>query len=132
MTHLLTAHFLTATLGLVANIMNNVAFLPQIIKSYRTKRVEDVSIGMFIMLITTQICWIVYAIPLHAYNLWVSCLVEIFLLLPIFFLWMRYRIPRQARVAEVSQATQQEVVFLSQAKAQRRRKPRATRIKVSA
>ena len=33
--------------GFIANISSNVAFIPQIVKSYRRKQVEDVSIGMF-------------------------------------------------------------------------------------
>ena len=80
-------------LGFVANILSNVAFLPQIVKSYRTKRVEDISITMFVVLFTTQLCWIGYAIPIKATNLWTSSLIEIVLLLPIFAMWVRYKRP---------------------------------------
>lgn len=79
------------TAGFIANILSNLAFVPQIIKSYRRKRVEDISITMFAVLFTTQICWIIYAIPLHASNLWTSSLIEIALLLPIFGMWIKYR-----------------------------------------
>ncbi|MBL4647419.1 MAG: PQ-loop repeat-containing protein [Gammaproteobacteria bacterium] len=81
----------TESMGFVANILSNVAFVPQIIKSYRTKKVEDISISMFLMLFTTQLCWIAYAIPLHARNLWISSLIEIILLIPIFIMWAKYR-----------------------------------------
>ena len=81
----------THALGFIANISSNAAFIPQIIKSFRRKCVEDVSIGMFAMLFTTQLCWIAYALPLHARQLWTSSLTEIILLLPMFFLWFRYR-----------------------------------------
>lgn len=80
-------------LGFTANIMSNVAFVPQIIKSFRRKKVDDLSIGMFVLLFTTQLCWIGYAIPIHAKQLWTSSLTEIILLIPIFVLWMRYRTP---------------------------------------
>ncbi len=83
------SHF-TATLGMIANISSNVAFVPQIIKSYRLKSVDDVSIGMFLLLFLTQVCWIGYAIPIHATQLWISCLTEIVLLLPIFAMWWQY------------------------------------------
>ena len=79
--------------GLVANVLSNIAFIPQIVKSYRRKRVDDISITMFLTLFTTQLCWIIYAVPLHARNLWTSSLIEIVLLLPIFFMWARYRKP---------------------------------------
>ena len=77
--------------GLIANISSNIAFIPQIIKSYRRKKVEDVSISMFVVLFTTQICWIVYAVPIGAENLWISSLIEIVLLLPLFVMWFFYK-----------------------------------------
>lgn len=77
--------------GFIANILSNVAFIPQIIKSFRRKCVKDVSIGMFITLFSTQVCWILYAIPMHARNLWTSSLIEIVLLIPIFVMWIKYR-----------------------------------------
>ncbi len=80
-------------LGFTANIMSNVAFVPQIIKSFRRKKVDDLSIGMFVLLFATQLCWIGYAIPIHAKQLWTSSLTEIILLMPIFVLWIRYRTP---------------------------------------
>lgn len=78
-------------LGFIANIMSNIAFIPQIIKSFRRKKVDDISIGMFAVLFTTQLCWIGYAIPIHARQLWTSSLIEIVLLIPIFVLWIKYR-----------------------------------------
>ena len=80
-------------LGFTANIMSNVAFVPQIIKLFRRKKVDDLSIGMFVLLFATQLCWIGYAIPIHAKQLWTSSLTEIILLVPIFVLWIRYRTP---------------------------------------
>ncbi|MBT5293705.1 MAG: hypothetical protein HOL40_08270 [Cellvibrionales bacterium] len=82
-------HF-TDTLGMIANISSNVAFVPQIIKSYRCKNVTGLSMGMFALLFLTQLCWIGYAIPIGAKQLWISSLTEIVLLLPIFILWWRY------------------------------------------
>lgn len=81
-------------LGFTANIMSNVAFVPQIVKSFRRKKVDDLSIGMFVLLFVTQLCWIGYAIPIHARQLWTSSLTEIILLMPIFLLWIRYRNPK--------------------------------------
>jgi len=82
---------LSETTGLIANILSNIAFIPQIIKTYRCKKVDDISIGMFIILFITQICWICYAVPIHARNLWASSLIEIVLLIPIFIMWSKYR-----------------------------------------
>ena len=77
--------------GFIANISSNVAFLPQLLKSYRRKTVEDVSITMFAVLFSTQLCWIIYAVPIGAKNLWISSLIEIILVLPIFYMWYLYK-----------------------------------------
>lgn len=84
--------------GFTANISSNFAFVPQIIKSYRRKRVEDVSIGMFTILFLTQLCWITYAVPIGAVNLWISSLIEIVLLAPIFVMWLMYKRPRKTKI----------------------------------
>lgn len=81
----------TFLLGFIANVMSNFAFLPQIVKSYQTKSVDDLSIGMFLVLFTCQLCWIGYAIPIHAQQLWISSAIEIVLLIPIFYMWVLYR-----------------------------------------
>lgn len=81
--------------GMIANVTSNMAFVPQIIKSYRRKSVEDISIGMFSILFFTQLCWIIYAIPIHAYQLIMSSSIEIILLLPIFIMYCLYSRPGQ-------------------------------------
>lgn len=82
---------LTDLMGISANIMSNVAFLPQIIRSFRRKQVEDLSIGMFAILFLTNIFWIGYALPIQAIHLCASAFIEIGLLSAIFGLWFRYR-----------------------------------------
>ncbi len=77
--------------GVIANIMSNMAFIPQIIKSFRRKRLHDVSIMMFVTLFITQLCWIIYAIPVHATQLWISSTIELVLFIPIFIMWRLYR-----------------------------------------
>ncbi len=52
----------TVILGLVAGICTTVAVIPQIKKAWQTKKVEDVSPGMFIVLIIGVFLWIMYGI----------------------------------------------------------------------
>ena len=91
---------ITESLGMIANVLSNVAFIPQIIKSYRTKSVNDLSMGMFLTLLITQLCWIGYAIPLGAWELWTSSLIEIILLVPIFVMWLMYHHSRDRNTTE--------------------------------
>ncbi len=54
------------TFGFIAAALTTIAFLPQVIKTLRTKKAEDVSIVMLLMFITGLIFWIIYAIQTSA------------------------------------------------------------------
>lgn len=52
----------TTVLGLVAGVCTTAAVVPQIWKAWKTKKVKDVSPGMFFVLITGLALWTVYGI----------------------------------------------------------------------
>ena len=52
--------------GFIAAALTTLAFLPQVIKTWKTKKAEDVSFVMLIMFITGLLFWIVYAIETNA------------------------------------------------------------------
>ena len=52
--------------GFLAAVLTTIAFLPQVMKTWRRKTAEDVSVIMLIMFITGLICWIVYAIQINS------------------------------------------------------------------
>ncbi len=52
--------------GFIAAALTTVAFLPQALKVWRTKKAEDVSILMLLMFITGLLFWIIYAIETKA------------------------------------------------------------------
>jgi MtN3 and saliva related transmembrane protein len=81
----------TEVLGLTAGIFTTAAVTPQILKAWKTKEVEDVSPGMFFVLITGLALWVIYGvitgdIPIIATNGVAFCL-NVFML----FLIYRYR-----------------------------------------
>ena len=47
-------------LGLVAATCTTFSFLPQVIKTLRTKRTHDISFGMYATLTTGMFLWLVY------------------------------------------------------------------------
>ncbi|WP_229793759.1 SemiSWEET family sugar transporter [Salinimicrobium marinum] len=49
-------------LGLVAGICTTAAVIPQLWKAWKTKKVTDVSPGMFFVLITGLALWTVYGL----------------------------------------------------------------------
>ncbi len=60
-------------IGFTAGTLTTIAFVPQAIKIWKTKSAKDISLGMFVILCTGIILWIVYGIlvkslPLVAAN----------------------------------------------------------------
>jgi len=49
-------------LGLTAAFCTTVAFLPQVIKVWKTKSAEDISLAMFLVLTTGVFLWLIYGI----------------------------------------------------------------------
>jgi len=52
-------------LGMVAGLFTTVGFVPQIIKGYRTKRMDDVSLFMPILLSVGMGLWLAYGVVLN-------------------------------------------------------------------
>ena len=50
----------TTAIGLAAGVITTAAFLPQTIKTWRTRRTRDISLGMFLFLCLGIILWLVY------------------------------------------------------------------------
>lgn len=51
-------------LGLVAASCSTLAFLPQVIKTWRTRSTQDISLGMFLLLVSGIVLWLLYGILL--------------------------------------------------------------------
>ena len=60
-------------LGLVAACCTTLAFVPQVVKAWRTRSTKDISLGMFLLLIAGIVLWLIYGVlrsdlPLVATN----------------------------------------------------------------
>ncbi len=47
-------------MGLIAGICTTSAFLPQVVKIFRTRKTEDISLFMYIIMTTGILLWIIY------------------------------------------------------------------------
>lgn len=56
----------TEALGLVAGSLTTLAFLPQVLKTWRSRSASDLSLGMFLLFTTGVLLWLIYGIRLHA------------------------------------------------------------------
>ncbi|NEQ30922.1 MAG: hypothetical protein F6K04_07955 [Leptolyngbya sp. SIO4C5] len=55
----------TTTLGLIAGSLTTIAYLPQLVKTWKTKSAEDISWGMLITLCLGISLWLVYGSYIH-------------------------------------------------------------------
>ena len=49
-------------IGFTAGTLTTIAFVPQVIKIWKTKSAKDISLGMFVILCTGISLWVVYGI----------------------------------------------------------------------
>jgi len=53
-------------IGYAAAVLTTAAFLPQVIKAVRTRKTTDISLGMYVLLVTGIALWLVYGLIIHA------------------------------------------------------------------
>ncbi|MBS3105242.1 PQ-loop repeat-containing protein [Candidatus Woesearchaeota archaeon] len=75
-------------IGYIAGIVIIISWIPQVVKSYRTKSVNDLSSMMIVLIITGTILWIIYALlvkdkPVLAVNAVLAILISYLLYLKI-------------------------------------------------
>jgi len=67
---------LTDLLGLLAGFVSTIAFLPQVIKVYRTQSTKGISTGMYVLYSFGLFLWAIYAWILDAYPLMIAEIIK--------------------------------------------------------
>ena len=57
---------MAATIGYIAGFLTTLAFVPQVIRSWRTRSTADLSLGTLFSFIVGVTCWIFYGIAIHS------------------------------------------------------------------
>ena len=76
--------------GFIAGILTTVGFLPQVIKSYRSKSARDVSLRQPLLLLTGMSLWLAYGFHLKDWAIIIANVVSILLNIVIVILKIRY------------------------------------------
>jgi MtN3 and saliva related transmembrane protein len=56
-------------MGFIAGLLTTVAFLPQVIKVYKTKSAKDISLPMYVIFTIGIAMWIIYGFMLDAMDI---------------------------------------------------------------
>jgi MtN3 and saliva related transmembrane protein len=78
------------TLGMVAGTLTTIAFVPQVLKIYRTKSAKDVSYLMFSIFSTGIVFWLIYGILIRSTPIIAANVVTLTLSVIIIVLKIRY------------------------------------------
>ena len=77
-------------IGFFAGFCTTIAFLPQAIKTWKTKSTKDISLLMFLIFITGVFFWLVYGILIHEMPLIVANAITLILALSILVAKIKY------------------------------------------
>ena len=58
---------LTSLIGFIAATLTTIAFLPQVIKVWKSRSAKDISLGMYFLFSTGVLLWLIYGILLAAW-----------------------------------------------------------------
>lgn len=72
-------NYLTSLVGFIAAILTTVAFVPQIIKIWRTHSAKEVSLGMYSLFTLGVVLWLVYGILIDSWPIIFANCVTLFL-----------------------------------------------------
>lgn len=78
-------------LGMVAGTLTTIAFVPQVVKTWRSKSTHDISYGMFILFSVGLLLWLAYGIAINSWPIMLSNIVTLVLALVILGLKFRYK-----------------------------------------
>lgn len=78
-------------LGLIAGTLTTLAFLPQLVKAWKSKSTKDVSLGMFIILCAGILLWIVYGFLIKSFPVIIANAVTFILCMFILYFKIKYK-----------------------------------------
>jgi len=77
-------------LGLIAGTVTSLGFIPQLIRGYKTKKLEDVSYYMPAILAIGMTLWLIYGIVITAFAVMIANAFGIFCCLTLIFMKTKY------------------------------------------
>ncbi len=82
---------LSEIVGFVAAILTTIAYLPQVIKTWKSKSAADLSLGLFSILTTGVFLWLVYGIMIGNGPIIASNVITLLLTGSMLYFKLRYK-----------------------------------------
>ena len=81
-------------LGLSAGSLTTISFVPQVIKTWRSKSADDISTGMFAIFSIGLVMWLIYGLYLESLPIIIANTVTLVLTIVMLILKYRYSLNR--------------------------------------
>ena len=79
------------TLGLIAGALTTVAFIPQVIKIWKSRHARDISLGMFAIFSSGVLLWLFYGIQIGSLPVILSNAITLVLSLTVLFFKIKFK-----------------------------------------
>ncbi|HUO60251.1 MAG TPA: SemiSWEET transporter [Candidatus Acidoferrales bacterium] len=89
--------------GAVAGVLTTLAFLPQLIHTFKTKSVDDLNLGALVTFDIGLVLWLTYGLAHHSLPIIWANIVTLALQLGILVLKLRYRTGKPGRSPETAE-----------------------------
>jgi MtN3 and saliva related transmembrane protein len=77
-------------IGLAAGTCTTISFLPQVIKTFKTKETKDLSLSMYIVLVTGMLLWTIYGILIKDFPVILANSISLLLATTVLILKVKY------------------------------------------
>ena len=77
-------------IGFLAGLLTTIAFVPQVVQTWKSKSTKDVSLGMFVTFCTGVFLWLVYGVLMQSLPLIVANFVTLVLATAILMMKLKY------------------------------------------
>jgi len=78
-------------IGIMAGALSCTTFLPQVIKTWKSKSTKDISLPMFLIASVSTMLWLVYGILIHSFSIIATNIIVLFFSLAMLGLIYRNR-----------------------------------------
>jgi len=77
--------------GFIAAALTTLAFLPQTIKTIKSKRTQDISLFMYCLMVSGIAMWFVYGVYIHSWPIMIANFISFMLTAVILVMKIRYK-----------------------------------------
>lgn len=85
-----TSSLLIELIGFIGGTSTTIAFVPQVIKTYKTKSADDLSLIMYLVFILGVTCWLLYGLGIGSLPVIAANAITLVLVLAVLAMKFRY------------------------------------------